>query len=488
MDAFRVLLLSLMLGQSVSANGNFTEKDFIPAPLPSVAQASPSPTSPVIWDASAQIPSALVLPDETAAPAASPVPTQRPSGLPRNLRLGMKGDDVTRVQQRLSDLGYDVAVGGTFSGLTEEAVLFFQYVNKLDADGIVGPKTYKKLTSRTALGPSGTTVRTLLSYGMKGQDVMELQMRLGQLGYYDDIVSGNYLKNTRKAVYAFQEAHGLYADGVAGPDTLYLVFSQMAKQAPGPGDRTASADSNPGQQHGSGGSNQGQQSGSDNSNPGQQHGSGGSNPGQQSGSSSSNPGQQHGSGGSNQGQQSGSGGSNPGQQSGSGSSNPGQQQPNPGPNSGQTAASPPLYMRTLSKGISGVDVSQLTARLRELGFYPYTPTSYFDENVYWAVYTFQQFNKLAPDGIAGEETLTRVYAGDAVHFSTGQQEGARETIVQASVAQNPRQETLQSPVENPGAAQESINYGENEPVSPGSGSYNPWEDSNSDAEFIWPDS
>lgn len=225
MDALRVLLLSLMVGQNVSVNANFAEADFVKMP-PAIVAENPAPTSPVIWDASVQV---------TPPAAETALPTRRPSGLPRNLHLGMKGDDVRRIQQLLSDLGYDVAAGGTFSAKTEEAVMYFQHVNGLSVDGVVGTKTYRKLTSSSALGPAGATIRTVLSYGMSGQDVMELQMRLGQLGYYNDVISGNYLNNTRKAVYSFQWAHGLSVDGIAGPETLYLVFSSMAMPAPGMG-------------------------------------------------------------------------------------------------------------------------------------------------------------------------------------------------------------------------------------------------------------
>lgn len=317
MDALRIILLSLMVGQSVSTNANFTEKDFVPTPV-SIVATNPAPVTS--------------MPLETAAPTA-PVDTVKKSGLSRNLRLGMKGEDVKRVQQLLSELGYDVAPGGTFSAQTEEAVMFFQYVNNLSVDGIVGAKTYRKLTSQSALGPSGTTIRTQLSYGMTGQDVMELQIRLGQLGYYDDIVTGNYLKNTRKAVALFQEAHGLFVDGIAGPNTLYLIFSQMAVQKPNP-------------------------------------------------------------------------------------TKPGVSQTN---NPKPSATSSPTYTRTLSMGMSGTDVLQLTTRLKQLGFFPYDPSNFFDESIYWSVYTFQQFNKIKPDGIAGDVTLTRVYASDAVPFSTDPQ-------------------------------------------------------------------
>lgn len=315
MNALRLLLLSMMIGSAASSNGGYTEQDLLPyqPPVTSMETAQAAQPTPLII---------YVTPEPT------PAPTRKPSGLDRNLYLGHKGEDVRRVQQLLSDLGYDVAVGGTFSAKTKEAVMHFQAVNGLTIDGIVGDNTYRKLTSKSALGPNGASIRMTLSYGMKGQDVMELQIRLGQLGYYDDIVSGNYLKNTRRAVSWFQEVHGLIADGIAGQQTLYTIFSEYALMAPG------------------------------------------------------KPGSGY--------------------------------KPNPTP----SPSAPPLFMRTLKLGMSGADVGYLQGRLKQLGYFPYTPTNTYGEETYWAVYYFQQFNRLKPDGVAGMETLNRVYASDAIPFSS----------------------------------------------------------------------
>lgn len=65
--------------------------------------------------------------------------------------------------------------------------------------------------------PSAPAVPTFLHQGSKGDDVKYLQR---QLGINPD---GDYGPQTEKAVRLFQETHGLYVDGVAGPKTLNAI-------------------------------------------------------------------------------------------------------------------------------------------------------------------------------------------------------------------------------------------------------------------------
>ena len=60
------------------------------------------------------------------------------------LRFGTVSDDVKKVQQALSDLGYDLGefgVDGNIGSKTLAAIKAFQEANKLTVDGIVGPET-----------------------------------------------------------------------------------------------------------------------------------------------------------------------------------------------------------------------------------------------------------------------------------------------------------------------------------------------------------
>ena len=66
------------------------------------------------------------------------------------LSIGAKGDDVTRVQERLKELGYTKKVTGYFGSDTDAAIKSFQQTNKLTVDGKVGAKTMNTLISSDA--------------------------------------------------------------------------------------------------------------------------------------------------------------------------------------------------------------------------------------------------------------------------------------------------------------------------------------------------
>ena len=71
------------------------------------------------------------------------VPVWRPT-----VRRGSTGEDVKYVQQKLIDLGYDLApygADGKFGAKTEAAVKAFQKASGIGVDGVVGPMTYEAL-------------------------------------------------------------------------------------------------------------------------------------------------------------------------------------------------------------------------------------------------------------------------------------------------------------------------------------------------------
>lgn len=68
----------------------------------------------------------------------------------------------------------------------------------------------------------------------------------------------------------------------------------------------------------------------------------------------------------------------------------------------------------ISLGDSGLDVENLQKRLIELG-YTAPETSVVDDATEQAIITFQQNNALIPNGIAAEDTLARLYSGNAVN-------------------------------------------------------------------------
>ncbi len=60
-------------------------------------------------------------------------------------------------------------------------------------------------------------------------DTLEIQNTLLKLGYKPGLADGLWGKNTERAVKAFQEAHGLSADGKVGPQTLRALQAAIAE-------------------------------------------------------------------------------------------------------------------------------------------------------------------------------------------------------------------------------------------------------------------
>jgi peptidoglycan hydrolase-like protein with peptidoglycan-binding domain len=63
------------------------------------------------------------------------------------------------------------------------------------------------------------TKSELLAIGSKGQDVAELQKKLGEAGFVTGETDGTFGKGTQDAVMAFQKSKNLPADGLVGPKT-----------------------------------------------------------------------------------------------------------------------------------------------------------------------------------------------------------------------------------------------------------------------------
>lgn len=62
-----------------------------------------------------------------------------------------------------------------------------------------------------------------VGYGARGGDVVKIQQRLKQWGYYGGAVDGVFGSGTLAAVKRFQKKNGLTADGIVGPKTAALL-------------------------------------------------------------------------------------------------------------------------------------------------------------------------------------------------------------------------------------------------------------------------
>ncbi len=172
----------------------------------------------------------------TANYANNPVATADP-GASRSLELGMTGNDVYAMQQRLIELRYLTGVAdGVFGQETQDALIAFQKNNGITADGKAGPATLRKIhgsakaATRNTPTPAPAGLVTLRE-GDTGENVYLLQARLFELGYYTGRIDGRYTEETTVAVTRFQMANGLTADGIAGKGTQNKLTSGTAISA-----------------------------------------------------------------------------------------------------------------------------------------------------------------------------------------------------------------------------------------------------------------
>ena len=177
-------------------------------------------------------------PQITPAPAATATPLTAQNVVV--MKNGAKGVEVTRLQNRLMELGYYTCVAdGVYDSDEIAAVKEFQRKNGLTVDGVAGLATQQALYAASAI-PAATaapvvsptpiviptaypTMQTLKT-GSSGELVAALQTRLLALGYYTGTVDGQYGSATAEAVKKFQRANGLTADGVAGSHTLEKLY------------------------------------------------------------------------------------------------------------------------------------------------------------------------------------------------------------------------------------------------------------------------
>ena len=65
-----------------------------------------------------------------------------------------------------------------------------------------------------------SSVQAISKYGSSGDEVVEIQQKLSELGYYYGNIDGKFGNDTKKAVIQFQKDNNLSSDGVVGIKTL----------------------------------------------------------------------------------------------------------------------------------------------------------------------------------------------------------------------------------------------------------------------------
>ena len=77
-----------------------------------------------------------------------------------------------------------------------------------------------------------TQAAATIAWGSSGDDVVTIQRKLKQWGYYDGVVDGRFGQGTYDAVVLFQKKNGLKADGVVGKGTADALGISLTSSAP----------------------------------------------------------------------------------------------------------------------------------------------------------------------------------------------------------------------------------------------------------------
>ncbi|MYY03665.1 MULTISPECIES: peptidoglycan-binding protein [unclassified Streptomyces] len=127
-------------------------------------------------------------------------------------RTGSAGPQVKALQLLLNEQGYPAGdADGSFGPATAGAVTSFQAARGLEADGVVGARTW------TALLSAGSS--PVLTEGATGEDVKRLQRALTAALGSTVAADGSFGPATATAVRSYQTSRELTADGTVGPAT-----------------------------------------------------------------------------------------------------------------------------------------------------------------------------------------------------------------------------------------------------------------------------
>lgn len=145
-----------------------------------------------------------------------------------SIKKSSSADRIRLLQQGLNAVGYSLSVDGRFGPRTLSAILAFQQANALKVDGIAGRQTLLALEGKSSVNQAAQSLRM----GDSGQEVRLLQEKLKETGYYLGALDGKFGSGTKAAVRAFQKAHGLKVDGVAGSQTMARLWAVQPTAVP----------------------------------------------------------------------------------------------------------------------------------------------------------------------------------------------------------------------------------------------------------------
>ena len=209
-------------------------------------------------------PTPTPLPTPTPTPGPTPTPTPIPTPSPTPLVSGMRGQEITDLQESLIAYGFlegkaDGVYGkGTISAINNaKAYLNDQHAaaNPPSADTVsyfeggadmagAMPDIQKPLFILDGKADHDLVEMlhsddffddyVVLNEGDKGSAVRRLQSRLNSLNYIYKGVDGAFGKTTRDALIAFQKENALPTTGIADKNTQMMLFSLSAKRSEKP--------------------------------------------------------------------------------------------------------------------------------------------------------------------------------------------------------------------------------------------------------------
>ena len=128
------------------------------------------------------------------------------------------------LQVVLKNYGYYTSkIDGDFGPASNKALKEFQSSNNLVSDGILGKNTCKTLNNMENVVKKtikATNSINTNSQQAKSTDIINVQKRLSELGFYSGEVDGINGSRTKIAIKNFQSRAGLTTDGIIGPKTL----------------------------------------------------------------------------------------------------------------------------------------------------------------------------------------------------------------------------------------------------------------------------
>lgn len=139
-------------------------------------------------------------------------------GLP--LTIGSSGEAVADLHRRLADVGFaaECADQSRYDGGTAAALAAFQRHRGLVPDGVCDHQAWSALIE--AGFRAGDRLLYLRQPMLRGDDVAELQRRLGHLGFDAGRIDGIFGPDTEHALRDFQRNTAIAVDGVCGPEVL----------------------------------------------------------------------------------------------------------------------------------------------------------------------------------------------------------------------------------------------------------------------------